>query len=384
MTDVVLTETAILERAEAGLIRRQWHPSGTLAIYNYTERCTYEGAWDEVTRACRGLILDAGFNVVARPFPKFFNHGEPNAPALDLDARVLVTDKLDGSLGILYPSPDGGYAVATRGSFVSDQALHATDVWRSRYAMNWTPSPTHTYLFEIIYPENRIVVDYRGLDDLVLLGAVSTASGYPSWRPVWPGPRAEEFLYPTLRDALAAEPRPGAEGLVVFFPDTLERVKLKQDDYVALHRILTGTNARNVWEVAAVRACAPYVTDAKQWGSFLRVDPARAEEVLALGDDWLSTVPDEFYGWVKEVTETAERRVYELLRRARFIISEAAEVDDRRARFELVRAAGHPAEKEIMRLAGGADEVEWGRLFMRAWLHAQPEPSAPFADREAT
>lgn len=33
----------------------------------------------------------------------------------------------------------------------------------------WTPPTGHTVLFEIIYPENRIVVDYGEMEDLVLL-----------------------------------------------------------------------------------------------------------------------------------------------------------------------------------------------------------------------
>jgi hypothetical protein len=34
-----------------------------------------------------------------------------------------------------------------------------------------------TYLFEIIYPENRIVVDYNGEERLVLLGIINTETG---------------------------------------------------------------------------------------------------------------------------------------------------------------------------------------------------------------
>jgi hypothetical protein len=56
---------------------------------------------------------------------------------MDLAARCVVTDKLDGSLGILYPTPDG-HAIATRGAFVSEQALHATELWLDRYA-GWLP-----------------------------------------------------------------------------------------------------------------------------------------------------------------------------------------------------------------------------------------------------
>lgn len=257
-----------------GWLRSQRHPDADLWIYNYTERCAYAGAWDEYTRMCRGLILDRDGGIVARPFPKFFNHGEPAAPELDLDARVVVTDKLDGSLGILYPLPDGTHAVATRGSFTSDQALHATEVWRSRYAMNFTPRDGLTYLFEILYPANRIVVDYDGLDDLVLLAALETSSGRPSWRPEWPGLRVAEMPYRTLAEALEAEPRPGQEGLVVYLLDLDDRVKVKQDDYVALHRIVTGLSERTVWQ---------HLVDGRDL------------------DELLEPLPEEFRPWVEEV-----------------------------------------------------------------------------------
>src|SRR6185369_15422771 len=143
----------------------------------------------------------------ARPFAKFFNHGQPGAPGIDLTEPVAVSDKADGSLGILYP--DGaGWAVATRGSFASDQARHATALLATRYP-DFTPPPGLTVLFEIIYPANRIVLDYQGLDDLVLLGAVDIATGRsfgPEAVPDWPGPVVETFGYATFAEALAAPP----------------------------------------------------------------------------------------------------------------------------------------------------------------------------------
>ncbi|NJO65857.1 MAG: hypothetical protein HC836_49640 [Richelia sp. RM2_1_2] len=36
----------------------------------------------------------------------------------------------------------------------------------------------YTHLFEIIYPENRIVVNYDGAEKLVLLGLIDRESGY--------------------------------------------------------------------------------------------------------------------------------------------------------------------------------------------------------------
>jgi RNA ligase len=261
-----------------GYVRRQDHPGAGLAILNYTEKAAYEGAWTRVTLACRGLIYSTVTGeVIARPFRKFFNYGQAGVVAMPLDAPVSVTDKADGSLGILYPLPSGGYAIATRGSFASDQAVHATQVWADRYAHRFTPEPGVTYLFEIVYPANRIVLDYGDLDDLVLLAAVDNATGFDVVSVVdWPGPRITEFPYATLAEALAAPPRPNAEGLVVRFHHTDDRLKLKQDDYVALHRIVTGLTARTVWEHLLTGA------------------------PLA---DLIAPLPDEFHGWVQAVAD---------------------------------------------------------------------------------
>lgn len=259
------------------VVRREQWP---LAILNYTERCQYEkGNWNPVTLACRGLIynVETG-DVIARPFRKFFNFGQDGSPDMALSAAVRVTDKMDGSLGILYPVgiPFDGhhqYAIATRGSFESLQATHATlTLWR-KYP-GYRPPPGVTVLFEIVYPGNRIVLDYGEQDDLVCLGGVEIETGRSIDVPDWPGPHVEVFPYKTLDDALCADPRKNAEGLVIHFLRTDERVKLKQEDYVALHRIVTGLNERTVWE---------HLSQRKQL------------------KDLLENLPDEFQQWVMEV-----------------------------------------------------------------------------------
>lgn len=258
-----------------GYVRTQAHPTLPLMIYNYTEKAAYESVWNEVTLTCRGLIINTVTDeVVARPLRKFFNYGQVGAPELDLDAPAIVTDKLDGSLGIVYPTPDGP-AVATRGSFTSEQALHATEVLRTRYA-GWAPPDGYTVLLEIIYPENRIVLNYGELDDLVLLGGVHIDTGLTGGPTLvtWPGPRAKIFKYRTLAQALAAPPRESAEGLVVHLLRTDDRVKIKQADYVALHKIVTGLTARTVWEHMLT------------------------ERPLS---ELIEPLPDEFHGWVRDV-----------------------------------------------------------------------------------
>ncbi len=193
----LLDETALDAALAKGLVRRKRHPSLPLTILNYTEKAAYDKAWTPVTLACRGLIVDDGGVVVARPWVKFFNHGEGDR-VLKMDEPVEVTDKQDGSLGIVYPTPDG-QAVATRGSFDSEQSRHATALLRSRYP-RWAPADGLTVLLEIIYPANRIVLSDDGLDDLVLLGAVETETGRTHGPDTleWPGPRTTTFPASTL------------------------------------------------------------------------------------------------------------------------------------------------------------------------------------------
>lgn len=254
-----------------GNIRSQVHPDYPLRILNYTPTVQYGRLWDKATLMCRGLIVDTDWRVVGRPFRKFFNWGEwPDDKQGDYLGRpYTVSEKLDGSLGILYYY-DGSWHVATRGSFTSDQAQVGASLL-DIYDTSHIPTEGVTPLVEIIYPGNRIVVDYGGVRELVLLAALSTATGEQLAAPWWGGPRAQT-LNLSIDDALAHE-ESNREGFVIRFDDG-EMVKVKIDEYVRLHRILTGTNAVRVWE--------------------------------ALQDDELyksmmDRVPDEFYQWVSNV-----------------------------------------------------------------------------------
>lgn len=284
---------------DAGYIKRLRHPSAPLFIHNYTARTQYAAVWNDVTRACRGLITDEHDQVVARPFAKFFNHSELDLAGM-LAEPVVVTEKLDGSLGVLYPTA-GGWAIATRGSFVSEQALHATAVFNTLYASRFTPDPSCTYLFEILYPENRIVVNYGAIDDLVLIAVIETATGaeHDPGTAGWPGPVVRTHAYATLSDALDAPAEENAEGLVVRFPSTGMRVKVKHDEYVRLHRLVTGISERRIWEMLA--AGTPF-------------------------GEWLEAVPDELFHFVtvtrdRFLTEHASRCAEMHARYAAFVLT---------------------------------------------------------------
>lgn len=281
---VIFSVEDLNKAIQDGWVRVQTNEDNTLFIYNYTEIAQYKRYWSDVTLNCRGLILDAYGNIIARPWKKFFNYGE--RPLLfSTDTPVEVTDKKDGSLGILYRDPmTGEYKIATRGSFLSDQAIHATKVFNDKYSHIVNDVDGLTVLFEIVYPENRIVLDYDGLDDLILLGSVQNKYGWyygPSETAGmigWTGPVTEVFEYRTTNDAFK-DYRQNAEGLVIRAGS--EMVKLKQADYVALHKLVTGLNERAVWE---------------------RLMSGETRASIC------SSLPDEFHGFVDKVGDELETK----------------------------------------------------------------------------
>ena len=312
---------------DKGYVRENAHPTLDLVIYNYTEKAQYDNEWNNVTTQCRGLIVNSEGTVIARPFDKFLNYGQNQADVMLMDYPVIATDKMDGSLGILWDYK-GEQGIATRGSFTSDQAIHATELWKQKYGFrisaNWT------YLFEIVYPTNRIVLNYDDMDELVLLGVRDIEEGHvllPNEVVTWRGPRAQTFPYKTLREALEAPVRPNAEGLVVYFPDLDYRIKIKQADYIALHKIVTGLTERRVWE--------------------------NMKEGQTL-QDLCEIVPDEWHEWLRET--------YKKIRRDFLLIDTLAKSDYRQICAALERDGLLGDRKEFAFLATSKEWTEFPTL----------------------
>lgn len=231
---------------KAGLVTVRPHNYLPLRIINYTPRAQYDRAWTPELLQCRGLIVDPDWNVVARPLPKFFNYEEHvgDAVAGPLPTGFFTaTDKMDGSLGILWRY-NGHAGIATRGSFHSDQANVANQLLRDQYtAMDIAAGGDYTHVFEILYPENRIVVDYGAKRELVYLASIHKTDGSEQWfGDVFGGLKAHQAPLEELM-----KPRPNAEGYVLRFENG-QRVKIKHEEYVRLHRIVTGLSTTSIWE----------------------------------------------------------------------------------------------------------------------------------------
>lgn len=378
----VLDPEELTEALAAGNVSVQTHPTLPLRIFNYTAACQYNRGWNRTTLACRGLIADFHNEVVARPFPKFFNYGE--VPLADIPQNVpRVTAKMDGSLGIIYPTPDG-HAVATRGSFTSDQAVWATG-WLRRYAPEFQQPDGVTTLVEIIYPDNRVVVDYGGAETLVLIAAIRVDSGadVPPWEIDWwvhdrtmpfPEARTMEAAYRVgTSNAMQTE-----EGVVAcWFRGNREsfRVKVKHPEYVRLHRILTNMSARRLWETAAVSDLRGRGCTAKEIGWATGLSAERVDQMLAQPDLFgplLEKVPDEFYQWVKATVDgfhdSMQAFVGDAHRRKAEVVSVAG-VSRKRMAAEL---RGDPLAGAVFKLLDGRD------IFPMAWRSVRPAHELPF------
>ena len=347
---------------DTGKVVKQNHPTLPLSIYNYSRTTQYDGKWDRYTLACRGLVLDNEGNVIAKPFPKFFNYEEIKDDkyahcegcrrvgmincahpeecggwemrSVIPNESFEVYEKMDGSLGIFFyyeeelsderryniwfnnnyvtgmerffdpnnlpdfddpyyePTPKikGEWHMATRGSFTSEQAIKGMEIAK-RLNYDKICVPGYTYLFEIIYPENRIVVDYGKEERLVLLGVMDK--------------KGEEFPYNEIKgegwdivmkyktwgedwETLKKEISKDNEGYVIRFSGGM-RMKIKGEEYVRLHRILTNFSTKDIWELL------------------------RNNEPL---EPFLERVPDEFDDWVKRIVMNLKWGFYHIDERA--------------------------------------------------------------------
>lgn len=261
------------------LIIANKHPEYDIWILNYSPKAQVERIWDEYTMACRGMVIDGDGNILARPFKKFKNIEEYDMSEIDFDQNFEAFEKMDGSLIILfYYSAYKEWIVASRGSFISDQANEARKML-SNYVFNYL-NKNCTYLFEILYVENRIVVDYGETRDLVLLTRIETKTGFElSYDDLLKKYRdyftiVKKIKVSSLNELLELRKKndKNREGFVVRFENGF-RIKLKFEEYVRLHAILTNVSNLTVWE---------YLMYGYDF------------------DELMDRVPDEFYNWLNK------------------------------------------------------------------------------------
>ena len=328
------------------------HPSLPLSIYNYSRETQFNEKWDDITLMCRGLILDKEGNVIARGFNKFFNL-EEHTPEEIPNEPFEVFEKMDGSLiiGFVY---NGEFHTATRGSFTSEQSIDArkivdemkvSDIFKEGYS----------YLFEYIAPNNRIVVDYGDWRELVVLTIIDNKTNEEVKYPELISMACEGFRvvdrYLGIEDytQLKSKIEGNKEGYVIRFKSGF-RVKIKGEEYVRLHRLITNFSNVDIWEL---------LKDRKPLNEFL------------------DNVPDEFDVWVRNWINKLKQEYEDIEAEADFMYNRY--IDRFMTRKEIAEIVLKKPSYLHAILFKMVDEKDYSHLI---WKLIKPEYSKPFWNRE--
>lgn len=294
----------------------------------------------------RGLVTDANGTILARPLPKFFNAEEHRAEDIPWGLPFEVAEKLDGSLLIVQALQEGDLLFTTRGSFHSKQAEYGERLFLSKYG-SVALDRRYTYLFELIYPENRIVVDYGDREDVVLLAIIETATGEELSLDAAPegltvAPRLSASGAGDFNFLMAME-RQNAEGFVIKFENGF-RVKVKFDEYKRLHKLLTGISEKLIWE---------YLRDG-----------------LSI-EDLLDRTPDEFNAFVREKREALQTAYHNLDSQVNALYKRVSELPTRKEQALFLKEEGRQAGNSalsaaVFRMLDGKD------CSPVLWKHCEP------------
>ena len=196
----------------------------------------------------RGIILeDKTFNVLCYSFDKFWNSSEELASDIDWDsARVL--EKMDGSMIKLW-NYNNQWRVSTMATIdAKDAPLISCNenintfydlfelAWKNNDVDIETLNKDYTYIFELVSPYNRVVVNYPKADlyhigtrDNKTLKELNIDIGFK---------KPKEYSFSNLDEVVEmAEKLPYSEEGYVIVDKHWNRVKVKSPSYVAVHHL---------------------------------------------------------------------------------------------------------------------------------------------------
>lgn len=264
---------------------------GRLVGFDYNKTATFTRDWDNLTMTARGLVFEvATGRLVSRAYDKFYNLHEPEVggiAGLPVGIGVDGLEKADGSMisSFIY---DGEVWYMTRGSFYSDQAKWAKN-WGDAHLNAVDMATPVTFIFEAIYPENRIVVDYGDVTELRLTGIRVLDTGellsYNEMLMVAGLLNCniiKRYPYTTVDEVIEAVKHftMNEEGIVLRYHNGF-MVKIKGDEYCKVHRIISCITPLAFWRAIDI-------------------------ETFTIPTDFLTNLPEEFKNDVNELVATIE------------------------------------------------------------------------------
>ena len=172
----MLSDTDLLKYLVLVLRTISYVQKGNLLLLKYSKNIWNTG-WHNLAKQCRGKVIDLeSREIVVYPFDKFFNLNEVEETNLERIEdllnkanKVYVTDKKDGS-AIIVTKYKGDLIINTNGEFENIQIELAKKLFEQKYLYFYQNVPEgFTFVFELIHPENRIVLDYGSEKKLYLL-----------------------------------------------------------------------------------------------------------------------------------------------------------------------------------------------------------------------
>jgi RNA ligase len=195
--------------------------------------------------------------------------------------------------------------------------------------------------------KNRIVVDYGNREEMVLLACINTHTGNDiSIHSVeWPHKvKRYSSLSQSSFDELKKIIPMNEEGFVVRFNSGF-RMKIKGEEYLRLHRIVTNVSTKTIWE--------------------------HLSNELSM-DELLDRVPDEFYNWVKTTINNLNTQFQKIELEC---ISKFQSIKNTQSRKEFADAVNDFEYKDV--LFKMLDSKEYKQSI---WRRLKPEYSKPFKE----
>jgi len=277
--------------------RHTRHPELVSLKYNQIESPMGE----RIVQECRGIILNSEDNwgVVARPFDKFFNHGEGHAAPLDWNT-ARVQEKVDGSLMILY-FYKGEWQIASSGTPDASGEVNGHGftfenlfwkIWKET-GLALPLEPNKTFMFEMCSMYNRVVVRHL-TSFLVLIGVRDRNTGLETqvdaYNKVYPV--VKSFPLNNLEGILASfatiDPM-SQEGFVVV-DSKGDRQKMKHPGYVAIHHMAGGMTPKQFLEVVRAGESAEFLVHFPEYAEGYNDVKDRFDGLVAELDEAYSSI----------------------------------------------------------------------------------------------
>lgn len=221
-----------------------------LALFKYDIMADFH---DEIVREARGIIIDLDeMKVISRPFDKFGNYGESYVEELDW-ASARVQEKMDGSLMKIWFYNDSWY-ISTNGTIDAFSVKNNEEYNFGKMFLKAIEeqkpdllvcggilNPEYTYMFELIGPQNQIVVKYDKLE-IYHIGTRHNLTGEEIDVDIGIQ-KPKEYNLHSLEDCIEFAKTFKAqehEGFVVV-DGQWRRVKIKSPEYIIAHGLVNNS-----------------------------------------------------------------------------------------------------------------------------------------------